>query len=520
MAVVIIMMAAATVIEKLYGSHTAFSIIYRSPIFSALWALLSIAGLLFLIIRKAYKKTHILLLHIALIVILIGALITKLTGESGEMHLRCGESQQEWVSKQGFRRELPFSLTLQEYRTEYYTSSTAASDYISTVTLTDHLNQSQTTYTISMNHILKYRGYRFYQASYDSDGMGSYLSVSHDPWGVRVTYSGYMLLLMAIIGFFFFKNSGFWRAVAGVKRHLSTLIVLLIIGTATLHASDLPHTPHVLQEKTVIQLHDSIARPFVPAVGSITLGILLFAAICIMMAQGRKMPIALNKSLLYLSIVLFAYITVVLGLRWYISGHVPMAGGYSVMMVMAWTVSVVMILLYRIHIIQTIGFILAGFTMLVASLAFTDSQIDHLAPVLNSPLLSIHVLCMMISYTLFGLAALIGVMGVLIRRSDSLTMLRDLSLTILYPALFILTVGTFLGAVWANISWGNYWSWDPKETWALITMLVYSFMLHSSSLSKFRNPRFFHIYSIAAFASVLITYFGVNLILGGMHSYA
>ena len=84
----------------------------------------------------------------------------------------------------------------------------------------------------------------------------------------------------------------------------------------------------------------------------------------------------------------------------------------------------------------------------------------------------------------------------------------------------MLTTGTFIGAVWANISWGNYWGWDPKETWALITMLVYAAMLHSSTVSRFARPRFFHAYAIAAFLTVLITYFGVNFLLGGMHSYA
>ena len=99
-------------------------------------------------------------------------------------------------------------------------------------------------------------------------------------------------------------------------------------------------------------------------------------------------------------------------------------------------------------------------------------------------------------------------------------MLRDMSLTILYPAVFMLTTGTFIGAVWANISWGSYWAWDPKETWALITMLVYAATLHSSTVSRFARPRFFHAYATIAFLTVLITYFGVNFLLGGMHSYA
>ncbi|MBP5335810.1 MAG: cytochrome c biogenesis protein CcsA, partial [Bacteroidales bacterium] len=98
--------------------------------------------------------------------------------------------------------------------------------------------------------------------------------------------------------------------------------------------------------------------------------------------------------------------------------------------------------------------------------------------------------------------------------------LMDLSLAILYPAVFLITFGTFLGAVWANISWGSYWAWDPKETWALITLLVYAAPLHGSSVKAFRNPRFFHLYTIIAFLCVLITYFGVNLVLGGMHSYS
>lgn len=86
--------------------------------------------------------------------------------------------------------------------------------------------------------------------------------------------------------------------------------------------------------------------------------------------------------------------------------------------------------------------------------------------------------------------------------------------------MFLLTTGTFLGAIWANVSWGNYWSWDPKETWALITILIYSASLHGASLPRLRDPRFLHLFTIVAFLSVLITYFGVNMLLGGMHSYS
>ena len=98
--------------------------------------------------------------------------------------------------------------------------------------------------------------------------------------------------------------------------------------------------------------------------------------------------------------------------------------------------------------------------------------------------------------------------------------MRHLSLVLLYPAITCLAFGIFIGAIWANVSWGSYWQWDPKETWALITFMIYAAPLHSNSLPAFRNPRVYHLYVLLAFLSVLITYFGVNYLLGGMHSYA
>ena len=95
-----------------------------------------------------------------------------------------------------------------------------------------------------------------------------------------------------------------------------------------------------------------------------------------------------------------------------------------------------------------------------------------------------------------------------------------LSQFLLYPAVFLLATGIFLGAVWANVSWGSYWSWDPKESWALITLMVYAVPLHKASIPAFSKTRSYHLYIICAFFAVIITYFGVNYLLGGMHSYA
>ena len=122
----------------------------------------------------------------------------------------------------------------------------------------------------------------------------------------------------------------------------------------------------------------------------------------------------------------------------------------------------------------------------------------------------------MMAYALLGVTCVLGAVW-LFRRDERLT---ALSQHLLLPAVFLLASGIFLGAVWAAISWGNYWSWDPKEVWALITLLVYAVPLHVRSLPVLRRPRVYHIYILVAFLSVLVTYFGVNYLLGGMHSYA
>ena len=252
---------------------------------------------------------------------------------------------------------------------------------------------------------------------------------------------------------------------------------------------------------------------------SITLGIILFIIGGLLLSRGRGFSKSVRIVMQVLTVVLFCYLTLVLGLHWYISGHAPLVGTYSVMMLMAWLTTIAMTALRRsLPIIQPMGFILAGFTMLVASLSFADPEVQNLAPVLNSPLLGVHVLCMMVSYTLFGLVALTGVMGLVQKKQESQSMLRDVSLTILYPAVFILTIGTFIGAVWANISWGSYWSWDPKETWSLVTWLIYAVYLHLRIFAKWKG-RPAAIFAIAGFIAVIFTYIGVNTFLPGVHSY-
>ena len=143
-----------------------------------------------------------------------------------------------------------------------------------------------------------------------------------------------------------------------------------------------------------------------------------------------------------------------------------------------------------------------------------------LLPVLRSPFFSFHISTIVTAYALLLGILIVGIIA-LIKPKDKVRMerLKGLSTAMLYPAVALLAIGIFIGAIWANVSWGNYWSWDPKEVWALITLLIYAAPLHEKLWKSFQKPLFFHIYGIFAFLSVLFTYFGVNLILGGVHAY-
>ena len=241
---------------------------------------------------------------------------------------------------------------------------------------------------------------------------------------------------------------------------------------------------------------------------------------------------------LNLLILLFLYL-----LRWYVSGHFPLSNGFETMLFVALVMQALGIFLARRQpLLHPFVFLLPGFVLLVAHLGFMNPQITTLMPVLNSPWLSSHVSCIMISYALLTFTFILALLhfatpdsqlsalnsqpstldfsrpyGESRRGASSLTLLSRL---LLHPAVLLLGIGIFLGAVWANVSWGTYWSWDPKEVWALITFIIYALPLHPRSLTLFQRPRIYHIYIIFAFFTVIMTYFGVNFLLGGMHSYA
>ena len=251
---------------------------------------------------------------------------------------------------------------------------------------------------------------------------------------------------------------------------------------------------------------------------NLTLGFIALFYTIYRMTKKREIK-ALNIALPILLGVSFLALTFGLALRWIISGNVPMSNGYESMLTVAWFVMLISILMQlRIRIVMVFGFLISGFFLLVSHINQMDPAIGQMMPVLNSPLLSIHVSIIMMSYALLSLTFICGIMGICLRSHGE--ELQALSRIFLYPALTTMGFGIFIGAIWANVSWGNYWSWDSKETWALITFMIYAVVVHTQSLPVFRKPLVYHIYITLAFMSIAMTYFGVNYFLTGMHSYA
>ena len=251
---------------------------------------------------------------------------------------------------------------------------------------------------------------------------------------------------------------------------------------------------------------------------NLTLGFIALFYTIYRMMKKREIKV-LNIALPILLGVSFLALTFGLALRWIISGNIPMSNGYESMLTVAWFVMLISILMQlRIRIVMVFGFLISGFFLLVSHINQMDPAIGQMMPVLNSPLLSIHVSIIMMSYALLSLTFICGIMGICLRSHGE--ELQALSRIFLYPALTTMGFGIFIGAIWANVSWGNYWSWDSKETWALITFMIYAVVVHTQSLPVFRKPLVYHIYITLAFLSIAMTYFGVNYFLTGMHSYA
>ncbi|WP_340113971.1 cytochrome c biogenesis protein CcsA [Maribellus mangrovi] len=233
----------------------------------------------------------------------------------------------------------------------------------------------------------------------------------------------------------------------------------------------------------------------------------------------------------YFIMLLFLAETAGLGIRWYISDHAPWSNGYESMVFISWATALGgLIFARRSEITLSLTSVLAGLTLMVAGMSWMSPEITNLVPVLKSYWLIVHVAVITASYGFLGISALLGFLNLILmvfrnkRNTDRINHTVKELVNIIQIALIIgllmVTLGSFLGGVWANESWGRYWGWDPKETWALVTVLVYTFITHMHRIPGLRGSFAMSVAAVLGISSVLMTYFGVNYYLSGLHSYA
>lgn len=732
-------MAAATIIEHYHGSSFVSHHIYGSWWFSAAWAAMAALAAAWIVCRKV-RRPSVLTLHLSFAVILAGALLTHLTAEEGTLHLRQGVTTDSYSRQTDagstVGTEMPFSVRLDSFRIQHHEGTTAVADYLTYLTVTDKQGGHKTAASVSMNNIFSYRQTRFCQAGYDSDMLGSRLSVNRDPYGITVSYTGYAMLLLSFLWLLADPKGSYRRIVRMLserKPHLAAAALCL----AAIPASAAPHTlpkdvadrfgrllilhndricplntfatdftkkiygkasykgltpeqvvtgwifwgdewsdePFIrikggqLRETLALPGHVSLNRFFNRDMGGYVIepyvreyyrgqndefhrqvadtderirlimelrrGTLLkifpladgdgvtwhspssalpetvphdvrlyiqnvFSLLYSHAKAGEydrmngiisktsrfqqkngggslpslmqtraemiynAVPFATILFMLNLSVglvtmilairrlcrdtafcrchdrtdrivfaltlataaVSLAALTACMALRWVISGTAPMSDGYETMLLAAWLVLLLCLMFCRrMPFLLPCGLLSSGMFLLVSHINSMDPQITHIMPVLNSPLLCIHVSVIMTGFAMLSLTFVCGVTAIILHltrhgsHSQEHT-LRLMSQLFLYPALAALAIGIFTGAVWAGVSWGRYWSWDPKEVWALITLMVYAVAVHGGSMKWLRSPMRYHVFITAAFLCIIMTYFGVNYFLGGMHSYA
>lgn len=624
LALAIIAIVIATLIEDTKGSAHAHALIYGASWFRVLWGAIVISGSWWCWKKRLWRRLSVCLLHGSLVLILAGALTTSLSSKKGMVMLRQGLPTADYISETKERAQLPFLLRLDTFRIQHYPGTQTPQDYISIVTC------EQQQYRISMNKIMEKEGWRFYQTSFDEDLQGSVLTANYDPWGTTITYIGYALLglsmMMVVINR---KKKG-----KTTSPNLLLLLAFLVTSSNVAHATTLPAiareqaaaidkqqviwndrvTPmHTLSQEVLLKVYGKRSyhgltptqvlaswtlspkewslepiiklkdretaqhlgvqgeyacfKDFFHADGSYKLqtitpsrgiqeadekiGLILMLLHGTLVRERPEDVPPLSDQRVLLEILyntvpwtLICFISCFCGallslkwkwlwhlpifclllscylLRWYIGGRIPLSNGFETMLFVSLMVLLATEWIRKQHPwLLSGGLLVTGCTLLVAHLGAMNPAISQLMPVLHSPWLSAHVSMVMISYALFGLMTVISIIALFSPSATQVRQLTHLCRQLLFPAQFLLGAGIFLGAIWANVSWGSYWSWDPKESWALISFLVYGIAFHQESLPWFRHPRNFHLYIILGFLTILMTWFGVNYLLGGMHSY-
>jgi len=286
------------------------------------------------------------------------------------------------------------------------------------------------------------------------------------------------------------------------------------------------------EQKTNIEILSNKANIFERLFKFYGLFGILFLLILFLNLVSPKFKIGLlQKTIIGFLLIAFIFQTLGLAARWYIAGHAPLSNGYESMIFLSWAVMLAGFLLARrSNIALAATTVLASLILFVAHLNWMNPEVTNLVPVLKSVWLTIHVAIIVSSYGFLGLGMVLGLFNLLLMIFQNKKNLESFNLTIkeisltseatLTIGLYMISIGTFLGGVWANESWGRYWGWDPKETWALVTILVYAFIIHLNFIPGVVGRYLFNALSVVGFSSVLMTYFGVNYYLSGLHSYA
>lgn len=603
---VIVCMAAATVVEKYSGTDFVRSNVYGAWWFSLLWAVLTAAGVVYFL-RHRCKSWSGIALHLSFVVIHAGAFVTHVSSERGTVHLRQGSYISTCVMydryNQPYDAQMPFQMRLDSFDVQYHEGTDAAEDYVSQFTIIDHGKQYSG--KVSMNRIFRYGAMRFYQSSYDNDMLGASVSFNSDPIGIPLTYTGYALLFFSLV-YMLFDPHGAYRKLLRLSHLKKGLMMMalrsgsllklfpytnkgkttwfaptddlpnamdrehqqfvrsicLLLGDCAL-ASDYTQMDAVVGKMLKYQQKNGGASmpsdrrvaaeriynriPFATILFMLCLAMCIISFLYAIIRMCREDngannvgtdadPVRKERSKrLHLTFFGASYAVLLLSscaltyceyLRWIISGTLPMTNGYETMLFVAWLVQLLAIVCgVRLRLLVALGFLMSGFFLLVSHIGQMDPQIKHTMPVLNSPLLSVHVSIIMMGFAMLSFTFISGLTALLLRlvsrtAQPKMVQLQQLSLVFLYPALAALGIGIFIGAIWANVSWGEYWGWNPKEVWALITFMIYAIPLHARSVAQLRRPTAFHLFMTPAFLTLVMTYFGVNYFLGGMHSYA
>lgn len=502
---VIVCMAAATVVEKYSGTDFVRSNVYGAWWFSLLWAVLTAVGVVYFL-RHRCKSWSGIALHLSFVVILAGAFVTHVSSERGTVHLRQGAYISTCVMydrhNQPHDVQMPFQMRLDRFDVQYHEGTDAAEDYVSQFTIIDHGKQYSG--KVSMNRIFRYGAMRFYQSSYDNDMLGASVSFNSDPIGIPLTYTGYALLFFSLV-YMLLDPHGAYRKLLRLS-HLKKGLMMMALRSGSL----LKLFPYTNKGKTTWfaptdDLPNAMDREHQQFVRSIC----LLLGDCALTSDYTQMDAVVGKMLKYQQK----------------NGGASMPSDRRVAAERIYNRIPFATILFMLCLAMGI----ISFLYAIIRMCREDNGANNVGtdadPVLNSPLLSVHVSIIMMGFAMLSFTFISGLTAILLRlvsrtAQPKMVQLQQLSLVFLYPALDALGIGIFIGAIWANVSWGEYWGWNPKEVWALITFMIYAIPLHARSVAQLRRPTAFHLFMTLAFLTLVMTYFGVNYFLGGMHSYA